>query len=102
MQRRITIHKAGVRPILFMGGDRQMVLFSGLISGVLIFACMQLVPVVFGIALWMVSLFVLRRIAKADPLMRNVYIRHLMYQRYYPARSTPFCENRRHKISIYL
>jgi type IV secretion system protein VirB3 len=28
--------------------------------------------------------------AKADPQLRFVYLRHRRYQRYYPANSTPF------------
>jgi type IV secretion system protein VirB3 len=32
--------------------------------------------------------------AKADPLMRQVYFRHRRYRTYYPARSTPWRVNR--------
>jgi type IV secretion system protein VirB3 len=35
--------------------------------------------------------------AKADPLMRFVYLRHRGYQVYYPARSTPFRSNFRER-----
>ena len=28
--------------------------------------------------------------AKSDPKLRFVYLRHRRYRRYYPARSTPF------------
>ena len=31
-----------------------------------------------------------RKMAKSDPRMRQVYIRHRKYKSYYPARSTPF------------
>jgi type IV secretion system protein VirB3 len=31
--------------------------------------------------------------AKADPQLRFVYLRHRRYQRYYPAQSTPFRSN---------
>ena len=53
------IHRAGIRPHLFLGGDRELVLFSGLIAFVLTFACFQGVAILTGIALWMVALFVL-------------------------------------------
>jgi type IV secretion system protein VirB3 len=33
--------------------------------------------------------------AKADPQLRFVYLRHRRYQRYYPAQSTPFRSNPR-------
>jgi type IV secretion system protein TrbD len=100
-QRRITLHRAGIRPHLFLGGDRELVLFSGLIAAVLIFACLQLVPIIVGVGLWIVALAAFRRMAKADPRMRDIYMRSLLYRRYYPARSTPFRENMRLNISAF-
>jgi type IV secretion system protein TrbD len=99
--RSVTIHRAGVRPNLFLGGDRELVLVSGLIAAVLIFSCMQFYTIVAGIALWLSTLYVFRRMAKADPRMRDVYLRQLIYRRYYPARSTPFRVNTRHNLSAY-
>jgi type IV secretion system protein TrbD len=92
-QRKITLHRAGIRPHLFLGGDRELVLFSGLIAAVLIFACMQPLTILIGVTLWMAALWIFRRVAKADPLMRYIYLRSLLYRNYYPARSTPFREN---------
>jgi hypothetical protein len=43
--------------------------------------------------LWFGALFAFRLMAKADPKMRHVYLRHRRYKAYYPARSTPFREN---------
>jgi type IV secretion system protein TrbD len=63
-QRRITLHRAGIRPHLFLGGDRELVLFSGLIAAVLIFACMQALTILIGITLWLVTLWVFRRMEK--------------------------------------
>lgn len=100
-QRRITLHRAGIRPHLFLGGDRELVLFSGLIASVLIFSCLQPLTILAGGLLWMSALWCFRRMAKADPLMRYVYMRQLLYRRYYPARSTPYRENRRLNISAF-
>lgn len=100
-QRKITLHRAGIRPHLFLGGDRELVLFSGLIAAVLIFACLQFHTVLVGVTLWMVTLWIFRRMAKSDPRMRFIYLRSLMYRRYYPARSTPFRENRSLNLSAY-
>ena len=44
--------------------------------------------------LWLASLALLRRMAKADPLMRFVYQRQLLYRRYYPPHSRPYRKNR--------
>lgn len=91
--RAIPIHKAGNRENLFMGGDRELVMFAGLLSMALIFSAQELRATMFGIALWFGALFALRALAKADPKMRHVYLRSRQYTSYYPARSTPFRKN---------
>lgn len=91
--RTIPIRRAGNRPNLFMGGDRELVMFSGLLAGALIFSAQELRASVFGIALWFGALYAFRVMAKADPMMRHIYLRHRRYKAYYPARSTPFREN---------
>ena len=91
--RTIPIRRAGNRENLFMGGDRELVMFSGLLAGALIFTAQQLFAAGFGIVFWFSMLFVLRLMAKSDPKLRHVYLRHRRYKAYYPARSTPFREN---------
>lgn len=93
--RTIPIRRSGNRPNLFMGGDREMVMFSGLLSAILILITQDLLAMAVGIVLWFFALKALRMMAKADPYMRAVYLRHRSYQSYYPARSTPFHQNRR-------
>lgn len=91
--RTIPLRRAGNRHNLFMGGDRELVMFAGLLAGALIFSAQDLRATVFGVMLWVTALFVLRLMAKADPKLRHVYLRHRRYRGYYPARSTPFRDN---------
>jgi type IV secretion system protein VirB3 len=91
--RTIPIRRAGNRENLFMGGDRELVMFSGLLAGALIFSAQEVRATVFGIGLWFGALFVCRLMAKSDPKLRHVYLRHRRYSAYYPARSTPYREN---------
>ncbi|WP_367607888.1 conjugal transfer protein TrbD [Legionella sp. W05-934-2] len=93
--RTIPIRRSGNRPSLFMGGDRELVMFSGLLSAILVFAALNWLAFICGTAMWFLSLKGLRMMAKADPLMRAIYLRQRRYQSYYPARSTPFRENNR-------
>lgn len=88
--RAIPIHRAGNRENLWMGGDRELVMFSGLLAFALIFSAQEVRATVFGFVLWFGALFVFRLMAKADPKMRFVYMRHRRYKPYYAARSTPF------------
>jgi len=91
--RSVPIRRAGNRENLFMGGDRELVMFSGLLAFALIFSAQELRATLIGLLLWFAALYVFRLMAKADPKMRFVYIRHRRYKPYYPARSTPFREN---------
>jgi type IV secretory pathway TrbD component len=91
--RTIPIRRAGNRPNLFMGGDRELVMFAGLLAFALVFSAQELRATVFGLMLWFISLYLLRKMAKADPQLRFVYLRHRRYKFYYPPRSTPFRDN---------
>ncbi|KXU36984.1 conjugal transfer protein TrbD [Ventosimonas gracilis] len=91
--RSIPIHRVANRDSLFMGGDRELVMLSGLLAAALIFTAQDLRATVFGIVLWFGSLFAFRLMAKSDPKMRDVYWRHRQYEKYYPPRSTPFRSN---------
>jgi len=93
--RKVPIHRVGNRHNLFMGGDRELVMFSGLLSFALIFTTQEWGAVAFGLVLWFVSLFLFRLMAKSDPQLRSVYLRHRRYKAYYPPRSTPFRQNMR-------
>jgi len=91
----IPIRRAGNRHSLFMGGDRELVMFTGLLAGSLVFAAQAWKATVFGVLLWFTSLYLLRLMAKSDAYLRKVYMRHRRYKSYYPARSTPFRQNSR-------
>ncbi|WP_115702585.1 conjugal transfer protein TrbD [Legionella sainthelensi] len=93
--RTISIRRCGNRPSLFMGGDRELVMFSGLLSAILIFAAQDWLAAFAGLIMWFLSLKGLRLMAKSDPYMRAIYLRQRRYQAYYSARSTPFKINKR-------
>ena len=91
--RTVPIRRSGNRHNLFMGGDRELVMFSGLMAFALIFSAQELRAAVVGLLLWFATLYLCRLMAKSDPNMRHVYRRHRLYAQYYPARSTPFRDN---------
>lgn len=84
------IHRALSRPNLLMGADRELVLVTGLAAIVLIFVVLTVYSVLIGIAIWAAILGLLRRMGKADPMMRRIYLRHLRYRPHYRATSTPW------------
>lgn len=92
--RAIPIRRVANRENLFMGGDRELVMFAGLLSAALIFSAQEMRATVYGILLWFGSLYVFRLMAKSDPKLRQIYLRHRRYKAYYAPRSTPFRENK--------
>ena len=84
---RATIHKAGVRPHLFLGGDRELVLVAGLLCGVMAVSVMTMMSFFIAGVAFGAMVMVLARLGKADPLMRKVYSRHIRYKDFYPAKS---------------
>ncbi|MDN7880111.1 conjugal transfer protein TrbD [Burkholderia aenigmatica] len=89
----VHIRRSGNRHNLFMGGDRELVMFSGLLAFALAFASQTWYAIVFGTALWIAALYVLRLMAKADPKLRHKYIRNRRYKKRYPPHSTPYRTN---------
>ncbi|WP_085034796.1 conjugal transfer protein TrbD [Ensifer aridi] len=82
------IHRALSRPNLLMGADRELVLLTGLAAVILIFVVLTVYSALFGTAVWVLIVGLLRTMAKVDPLMRQVYIRHVSYRPYYKATSS--------------
>jgi type IV secretory pathway TrbD component len=88
--RRNRIHRALSRPNLLMGADRELVLITGLASVILIFVVLTIYSALLGVALWSAIVGLLRLMAKSDPLMRRVYVRHVSYRSVYKATSSPW------------
>ena len=85
--REITIHQSANRPNQILGGDRELVLVSVLVAVSLAFSLASLWGVALSIGFWISAVAVFQRMGKADPMMRHVYIRHIRYRSFYPAKS---------------
>jgi type IV secretory pathway TrbD component len=86
---RSRIHRALSRPNLLMGADRELVLVTGLAAVILIFVVLTWTSALIGLALWSIMVGLLRMMAKADPMMRRVYLRHIAYRHHYRPTSSP-------------
>jgi len=85
--REVLIHQSANRPNQIMGGDRELVLTTILISVSLGFSLASLWGVALAVAWHLSAMAVLKRMGKADPLLRHVYMRHIRYRPFYPAKS---------------
>lgn len=91
MLRTVPLHRAANRPALFLGGDREVVMMAGVVAAALGGTSWDVRSGAFGAVVWIVVLAGARMAAKADPLLRHVYMRSRRYDRsFYPARATPF------------
>ena len=88
--REITIHQSANRPNQILGGDRELVLVSVLVAVSLAFSLASLWGVALSIGFWISAVAVFQRMGKADPMMRHVYMRHIRYRSFYPAKSGLF------------
>jgi type IV secretion system protein TrbD len=85
--REVPVYQSANKPNLLMGCDRELLLFVGLIAAALVFSVVRWWAVICGAVAWFASIAILRHMAKIDPLMRQVYIRHVKYGDFYPAKS---------------
>ena len=85
--REIVIHQSANRPNLLLGGDRELVLVMVMIAGGLAFSLASWWGIGLAVLLWISSMSALQRMGKADPLLRPVYLRHIRYVTFYPAKS---------------
>jgi type IV secretion system protein VirB3 len=85
--REVIFHQSANRPNQLLGGDRELVLVTILVSVSLGFSLATLWGIGLAVVFWIASIAVLQRMGKADPLLRQVYMRHIRYRSFYPAKS---------------
>jgi type IV secretion system protein VirB3 len=85
--REIVIHQSANRPNQILGGDRELVLIAMLTAISLAFSLGTWWGIGLCIGFWVGGVAVLQRMGKADPLLRHIYVRHIRYRAFYPAKS---------------
>ena len=71
-----------------MGAERELVMVSGLIALLVGVGGLTAISVVSAVVFWIIAVFALRRMAKADPMMSRVWLRHIKQQEFYPAKAS--------------
>lgn len=84
---RTRMHRAMHRENLLAGCERELLLVTGMVTALLVLVAMNWLAAAVGAGVWLVGAGVLRAMGKADPVMSKVYLRHIRYRGYYPARS---------------
>ena len=83
------IHQSLTRPTLLAGAERQLALANWIsAAGLICGAGLHCYTIAMGILLLTLGHWALVQAAKFDPQLSRVYIRHIRYQEYYPARAS--------------
>jgi type IV secretion system protein VirB3/type IV secretion system protein VirB4 len=88
MNRTLTIHQSLHRHAHVLGAEREPVMTAALIALLVGVGGLTAISVVTAALFWLVAVFALRRMAKADPMMSRVWLRHIKQQDYYPAKAS--------------
>lgn len=85
MPDRTPVRQSLLRPHLIFGGERELVMFVGMVSLMTGFAASWSWLLLFPIGFFALCMAVLPRMAKHDPQLSKVYVRHVNRKTYYPA-----------------
>ncbi len=88
MSRAVTIRQSFHRHNHVLGCERELVLSSGLLCFIVGIGGMSVASAISAISFWLISLFVLHQMAKADPIMSLVWRKHIKHQDFYSAKSS--------------
>ena len=87
-RREISINPALCRPDHIWGVERELVLMSMLIVVMFIALAFEIKLTIFALLFWTLTYQGLRMMAKADPIMSMVWLRHIKQQEFYPAKAS--------------
>jgi type IV secretion system protein VirB3/type IV secretion system protein VirB4 len=88
MNRTVLIHQSLHRHAHVLGAEREPVMTSALIALLVGVGGLTAVSAIAAVSFWLVAVFALRSMAKADPVMSRVWLRHIKQQDYYPAKAS--------------
>ncbi len=88
MPRTITIHQSLHRHNFVLGAERELVMTGALVALLVGVGGMTWIAACTASAFWIFAVFALRRMAKADPMMSKVWMRHIKQQIFYSSKSS--------------
>ena len=86
--RTVPVHRSFHRHSNIMGCDRTMFLVAIGVALILPVTMYSLIALIWGIVVWPISIFALRKAFTHDPQFFPIYFRSQQYRRYYPPRTS--------------
>ncbi|GKG93852.1 conjugal transfer protein TrbD [uncultured Desulfovibrio sp.] len=87
-ERHTPIHQSLHRHNLVLGAERELAMSSALIALLVGIGGVTVISGIAAFVFWIAAIFVLRRMARADPLMSKVWMRHVKQQDLYSAKAS--------------
>lgn len=87
-ERHTPIHQSLHRHNLVLGAERELAMSSALIALLVGIGGVTVISGIAAFMFWIAAIFVLRRMARADPLMSKVWMRHVKQQDLYSAKAS--------------
>ena len=87
-ERHTPIHQSLHRHNLVLGAERELAMSSALIALLVGIGGVTVISGIAAVVFWIAAIFVLRRMARADPLMSKVWMRHVKQQDLYSAKAS--------------
>ena len=87
MSRPLPIHQSLHRHAHILGAERELVMTSALVALLVGVGGLTAVSVTSAVGFCIAAVFALRRMAKADPIMSRVWLRHIKQHEFYPAKA---------------
>lgn len=84
----IVIHQSLHRHMHVLGAERELVMASALIALLVGIGGLTILSNITAFIFWVIAVFALRHMAKADPIMSKVWLRHIKQKTFYNAKSS--------------
>lgn len=81
------VNKIGVRQILFMGADRELMQSVIGLCLLITIPAFSIKGCIIAAIIWFMSSYFLKKLAVHDELIRQVYMPFMRYSKYYPSNS---------------
>ncbi len=84
----IPVYQSLIRHNHMLGAERNPIMLAGLVAAVTGLGGQSFIGIAISGIFWLISLFLLRKMANLDPMMSKVFLRYIQQQSFYSAKSS--------------
>lgn len=92
----VPVQHALLKPNLLMGAEKSLLMMIGSFLIIPLYTARSWVIPIIIIALWIVMLFTLRKLAKFDPQIGGIFQKYIGYRKYYSHDTNPYSKGYKH------